>query len=979
MSTTRNAAASRPPPPGRGMKLLRFKTSSQSKSDWLATSLMTAKAVTAAAECIPFPYVKGVFGTVVTILETVEKVKKNRDDLKELCDNIMEIIRVVQVQLTAHDDTAVVKFKGLCEDLENVLQDVLKAVKELQMKDQGLSGRFKEVLKLGSTADEISGYRTRIQELRLNFLVTAAIDTNLQVHKGFAAGKQLNPPAIQIAQSSTKCPPPSRILHGRQMILDRIHKFFGQDLSQKHIFLLLFLLPLLFSLGLTKINAYWELSASDPPAIQITQSSTKCPPPSRIFHGRQTILDNLHKFFQQDLSQQHIFLLHGLGGAGKTQIALKFIQESSSHFSEIFLIDTSTVETIETGLKNIATTKNVGNTAQDALQWLSCQPEEWLLLFDNADDPKINLHKFFPQCTHGNILITSRNPGLRVYAGSDALVSDMEEADAIELLLKSAVMATTPTNKEIAAEIVKELCYLPLAIIQAGAFISQSRALDRYLNLYLENRARLLSERPLQSHDDYAWTVYTTWQISFNQLSRLATMFLQLCSFLHHEGISEQIFSRASAYNFPAHYPSKEELNYPLEFLSQFLGPNSTWDSLCFTKVTNEISAYSLINFDLDRKMFSIHPLVHSWTQSTLNDQQSYHYWTVAILGMSITQIRDEDAELASLELLPHLDSVIEGSTDLTPDFRNQYGWLYTWAGRWKDAKQLHLAVLADQMNLLGEDHPHTLIVMGRLAAAHWTGGELKEAEELEVLVLEKQRKILGEDHPDTLSAMANLGSTYHNLGQFQEARELEILVLEKRRKILGEDHPRTLSAMANLGSTYYKLGLFQEAEELEVVVLEKRMKILGEDHPRTLMAMSDLGSTYYKLGQFQEAEELDVVVLKKRTKILGEDHPDTVIAMANLGSTYHGLGQFQEAEEIDAVVLQKKRKIFGEDHPDTLSAMANLGYTYHKLGKFEEAEELYAELLDKQKNILGDGHPATVTTARSLARTRKYMANSTE
>ncbi|KAJ7462895.1 hypothetical protein FB451DRAFT_949565, partial [Mycena latifolia] len=145
------------------------------------------------------------------------------------------------------------------------------------------------------------------------------------------------------------------------------------------------------------------------------------------------------------------------------------------------------------------------------------------------------------------------NPGLQVYAGSQALVSDIEESDAVELLLKSAAMATTPANRDIATEIVKELCYLPLAIIQAGAFISQSGAFDRNLELYMDNRARLLSEKPVQSHDEYAWTVYTTWQISFDQLSKLAATFLQLCSFLHHEGISEEIFSRASAYHFPAY------------------------------------------------------------------------------------------------------------------------------------------------------------------------------------------------------------------------------------------------------------------------------------------------------------------------------------------------------------------------------------------------------------------------------------------
>ncbi|KAJ7433397.1 hypothetical protein FB451DRAFT_327717 [Mycena latifolia] len=148
-----------------------FKLSSQSQSDWLANSLTTAKTVTAAAESLPFPYVKGVFGTVVIILETMEKIKKNREDLKELCENIMEIIKIIQDQLSSHGDTAAMKFKGLCEDLQGVLQGVLKAVDEMQIKPQGFSGRFKEVMKLSSTADQISGHRTRIQELRLNFLV----------------------------------------------------------------------------------------------------------------------------------------------------------------------------------------------------------------------------------------------------------------------------------------------------------------------------------------------------------------------------------------------------------------------------------------------------------------------------------------------------------------------------------------------------------------------------------------------------------------------------------------------------------------------------------------------------------------------------------------------------------------------------------------------------------------------------------------
>ncbi|KAJ7144735.1 P-loop containing nucleoside triphosphate hydrolase protein, partial [Mycena crocata] len=348
------------------------------------------------------------------------------------------------------------------------------------------------------------------------------------------------------------------------------------------------------------------------------------PPASRIFQGRNDILSQMQDFFSSESDNQHIFLLHGLGGAGKTQIALRFIEQLSSGFSNIFMVDGSTTETIEAGFQNIALAKNSGNTMADALKWLVDTSEEWLLFFDSADDPKMNLNKFFPQCKHGNIVITSRNPGLHVYAGSDSAVSDMDDTDAVNLLLKSAAAQNTDDNQTIAGEVVKALCYLPLAIIQAGAFISKSGALHSYLELYSSNKARLLSEKPAQSHDDYRWTVYTTWQISFDQLSRPAAMLLQLCSFLHHQGIFEEIFSKASYYkpsfDEPSWFRTQEELKQPLEFLSHFLSPDGAWDPLRFTDITNEIRSYSLINFNSQNNHFSIHPLVHEWTQTVLSD-----------------------------------------------------------------------------------------------------------------------------------------------------------------------------------------------------------------------------------------------------------------------------------------------------------------------------------------------------------------------
>ncbi|KAJ7864199.1 hypothetical protein B0H13DRAFT_2564107, partial [Mycena leptocephala] len=129
----------------------------------------------------------------------------------------------------------------------------------------------------------------------------------------------------------------------------------------------------------------------------------------------------------------------------------------------------------------------------------------------------------------------------------------------------------------------------------------------------MQNQTQLLKEKPTQSHDTYSGTVHTTWQMSFNKLSQPAAMFLQLCSFLHREGISEEIFSRATRYRFPSYGPPKEDLEKPLQFLSYFLAPTGEWDSLHFLKITNEIKAYSLVTFDPERKVFSIHPLVHTW------------------------------------------------------------------------------------------------------------------------------------------------------------------------------------------------------------------------------------------------------------------------------------------------------------------------------------------------------------------------------
>ncbi|KAJ7463316.1 hypothetical protein FB451DRAFT_1494313 [Mycena latifolia] len=875
--------------------------SHSSDSDWLAPLILSAKIISAGTESIPFPYVRSVFGTAVFLLETVEKVQKNRDRMKELCIDTVDIMTVIRDRISFHRDTAALQFKVQCEKFESFLQNVVEAVHQRQMKPRGFSARVKEVVNSSRTSEEINRFRERIREVRSNFMLMTTMDTNF---------------------------------------------------------------------GVQKVLTMMSPSVPVPEELQLFNN---CPPPTRIFHGRRTILDKIQQYFSQSQGEQDICLLHGLGGAGKTQIALKFIEESASQFTNIFLIDTSTVDTIDAGLKNIAATTSVGDSAKNALQWLESRQDEWLLFFDNADDPKINLNNYFPQCSHGNILITSRNPGLCVYAGVHFTVSDMEEMDAVDLLLRSAAQDSTDDTKEAAAHIVKVLYYLPLAIIQAGAFISKSGNLHTYLALYECSKAQLLGRRLDQLHDNYVWTVYTTWQISFEQLSQEAKVFFQLCSFLHYQGISEDIFKHATNFKFQPSSPSKEELELPLKVVSHFVRPSGEWDPLCFLDVITEIRAYSLINVDSKRNLFSIHPLVHEWTRSTVSNE-AHRQCMIAITGMSLTESSEEAITLASPWMLPHIDALMGDNLQPIPDFRHEYAKVYLCAGRLDKAETLLTMVFKQRRKVLGEDHPATLECMFWLAWTYEKQGKLKEAQELGVVVLKKRSDVLGHDHLDTLEAMGNLALTYHKLGRCQEAEEYGVLLLQRQKNHLDNTHLGSLRAMGNVALVFESLGKLREAEKLELVVLEKRRTVLGDSHPSTLIAMGHLAFTYSLLRKSQEAEELGLRVLEKQRNILGDNHIETLKAVRNLGFIYYKLGQWPGAEDLLLRVLEKQRNILGDNHPDTLNVMGCLGATYSKLGKLQAAAELEMVVLKQRRKILSDSHPATLLTMGNLAVTYKKL-----
>ncbi|KAJ7230940.1 hypothetical protein C8J57DRAFT_1582492 [Mycena rebaudengoi] len=867
--------------------------------DRLANMILTSKTIVAAAELISFPFVKGALGPVIPILEAVQKMGKNREDFTELCASIVEIITMLKEEISRHGVDAASRLTQFCEQLQSLLLEIQQGLGKLQKK--GFRPRIKEFVRSASIGDEFKRYKSRVKELRLNFLTLSVAQLN-----------------IHAQESTTQLPPPP------------------------------------------------------PTAITI------CPPPSRIFQGRRDILDKMHLYFAQDIGNRHVSLLHGLGGSGKTQIALKFLHETQSdRFTDVFFLDASTADTLRAGLKNIALTQSIGSDHEDALHWLSSCNEEWLLIFDNADDPKLNLFNFFPQSTYGNILITSRNPQLRVHApDAHHRISDLEEEAAVHLLLVSATEPATTENEMLATQIVKVLYCFPLAVVQAGAYISKTGgALRRYLALYEHNHTRLLSEAAVQSHDKYALSVYTTWGISFKCLNKPAAQFLQLCSFFHHEGISEGIFSNAAIFIPGPLWPTQEQVKEAQEYLGHFLTPDGMWDTLSFSEMAAELQGYSLINQNTNTGLFSIHPLVHSWSRNTVLSMDSTRECAAALLAMSV----DFWDTLFNMRLLPHINTVLQMDSQLASKFLWPYQKIYCDSGNFQRAQELCADLLEKTKSSLGAEHPDTLTVMGWLAIAYRGLGKYSEAEALQVSVLEKRKQTSGSEHPNTLAAMGNLALTYQDLGKFSEAEALQVAVLEKRKQTSGSEHPETLMAMNNLAYTYRGLGKFSEAEALQVAVLEKRKQTSGSEHPDTLMAMNNLALTHWDLGEFSEAEVLQVAVLEKRKQTLGSDHPHTLTAMGNLASTYWDLGKFSEAEALQVAVLEKRKQTSGSEHPDTLTIMNNLALTYRALGKFSEAEALQVAVLGKMKQNSDSEHPHTLKAMGNLALTYRDLGKFSE
>lgn len=744
---------------------------------------------------------------------------------------------------------------------------------------------------------------------------------------------------------------------------------------------------------------------------------------SDIFTGREELARELQSRIlppadAQTPSKQKRYVLHGLGGSGKTQFCLKFANDNKNKFWGVFWIDASSAETAERAFAEIGIMGNLDARPEAGLSWLTRQELPWLLVIDNADDIRFNYANYFPSGERGHILLTSRNPECKVHAtiGSKEF-RDLETEDAITLLLKAISNDDGVYVKEkrsSALPVVKALGCLPLALSQAGATIRQKFfALEEYLDIFSSYKRSIFSKGYSQD-TDYKHTIYTTYEVSLDKIKLLhsnaqtavdAVEILHVLAFCHFDEIPFSVFERA----WTNLHPNQDAIS-PVSFYEAFLSPighvfsflrtyhtifsaigysglpsifaQRKWDKMRLRNAFSLLLHHSLISQNASGATWSMHPMVQLWARQRLSPkaQGTWIVITARILAAAVNPrpvITEEETSFRH-SLIPHIDSCLRADPD---DFRRGYQFsqenlshfvtfatVYVAVGRWKNAIEIQEHMVRQYKHKLGIDDCVTLDAMAELAQTYWNSSQLRETMEVQTTVLSNSLKKLGPHDPRTLKAMDSLGRTFWLIGDTPKAASLGKESMEGLMKILGRDHPFTVNAMHNYSRALTHLGHHQQAKVMQLEVLAIRFSRRGPKDPDTLETMQELGVSHLKLGEVNEAERLISNVLAVRKQLFGEEHAYTLWTANDLSKVRIAQGRFADAIDILKVTLEIATRTLGADHIGTLMTTHNLARAHFHLEHWTDAETLFLRLIEAQVRNLKADHPDILHAKFGLA-----------
>ena len=609
-------------------------------------------------------------------------------------------------------------------------------------------------------------------------------------------------------------------------------------------------------------------------------------------------------------------VLHGLGGVGKTQLAAEYAYRHASDYRIRWWIPAGQPPVIPGQLVALARQLGIPEQAEQTETVAALLAElgrrgEWLLVFDNAEDPH-DLHPYWPSTdAGGRVLVTSRNPNWQPLAAT--LSMDVwPRADAIAFLQRRAGL--DPDDADALAEALGDL---PLALEQAAAYLQQTgTAPGGYLDLLATRAGELFALGRLATSEQ---TIATTWTVSLHRLRDQtpgAEDLLALCAFLAADDIP-----RALAAEHPDRLPGRLAA--------------TVRDPLAYQQAIAELRRYSLLKTSPDGQALSVHRLVQVVTRQQFDPTQEQQWATAALHLLRAAfpaRNADPDAWPDYARLLPHVVAVT-GHTSAGDIDVDETGWLLTEAGwylwrrgDYRQARSLFERALSIREARLGADHPDTAQSLSNL------GGVLAEQQRdldrarslLERAVAIREAR-LGPDDPATANSLRYLADVLAAQGDLDRARTLHERALGICEARLGPDDPATAQSLNNLALTLAYQGDFHGARTLFERVLSIREARLGPDDPATAQSFNNLASALAEQGDLDGARTLFERTLGIYEARLGPDHPATAWSLNNLALVSRDQGDLQGARPCSSAPWPSGRPVWAPTTPTRCGAVSGL------------------------------------------------------
>ncbi|PCH00605.1 Disease resistance protein [Penicillium occitanis (nom. inval.)] len=699
------------------------------------------------------------------------------------------------------------------------------------------------------------------------------------------------------------------------------------------------------------------------------------------FLGRHEELERLWHYLQPEKNKKKrsrkVAILHGLGGIGKTQLAIRFAREHKDHFTAIFWLAGRNRETLLQSLSSVlsqlpsqsgnSAAKNEGEAEQNAkqvLKWLALPDNsQWLLILDNVDQYSPGTHdgydieKFFPTADHGSILITSRLQSL-TELGRPFPVQGFNFEDAISLLWQRL------TDGDV-MNLINRLGGLPLAITIAGAFMRETGTnVSEYLQHYQSSWHDLQLHANPGRHYPHG-NVLQTWSVSYDKIRKQDPDIAELLLFLAHfdnRDIWYKLLKNGTR--------SSNQPKWFAEVLS---------DSLVFKKRIKILIEFSLLNVNEQGGSYMMHPVVQDWCLdvASIEDKARNRRWDeLALVSVGYTVPARFEAPYWELRrrLLIHADYVRRAWINdcLTDDAAiwdaiHRIGMLYYDQGKSKKAEAMYRRALAGYAKALGADCIPILDMINDTGALYLNLEKLKEVEMMSRRGLAGYGKAPGPYHIAVLDLVNNLGVLYSGKGNLSEAETMYQWALAGYEKALGPDHNSTLVTVTNLGHLYRDQKKWMEAKKLYQRALAVYKKTLGPNHTSTLNVVDNIGVLYRDYGKLDEAETMLQQALAGYKRALGFDHTHTLNTFYNLGILYKDQGKLEEAKILYQQALAGYEKVLGADHVFTLKIVSRIGDICIDQRKPKEAETLYQRALAGYEATLGPNDYRTMEVAEAL------------